>query len=110
MVTACLLVYLVRVLANRLAAVLPAPPAAGGCAEGSPAPHSPDAPAAARSKSEEAEAEGIKYEGYAEAIAGMQVRGKGGSGECIVFGTQKLWYGGCPAQALMAGDGQCWRP
>lgn len=75
MVVACLLAYLVRVLVNRLVALLPAPPAAAAPArEGTPSVTSPPtSPEPPHSKSDEHEQEGVKYEGYAEAIAGMQV-------------------------------------
>eukprot|EP00887_Chlorella_sp_A99_P003923 scaffold11.g3923.t1 len=82
MVSACLLVYLVRVLITRIAAALPEPPPAAPAAPASPAAAespaaapgaaSPEAARPPRSESEEQEQEGIKYEGYAEAIAGMR--------------------------------------
>ncbi|KAL4855216.1 hypothetical protein ACK3TF_004204 [Chlorella vulgaris] len=86
----CLIFYAVRLLVNRLAAVLPAPPAAGRprrtsshlAAAGSGGGGSTAEDAAVGSpasvvsaiRSEEQEGEGIKYEGYAEAIAAAQVQ------------------------------------
>lgn len=88
----CLIFYTVRLLVNRLAEMLPAPPAARR-----PPPRAPRTLSSANGdagsgalggaagsprsllgglRSEEVEAEGIKYEGYAEAIAAAQVRGK----------------------------------
>ena len=71
----CLIFYTVRLLLTRMVTWLPDPPTLRA------APHA--GPAAAtgsvtpvispKTRSEEAEAEGIKYEGYAEAIAAAQV-------------------------------------
>lgn len=83
----CLILYTVRLLVNRLAGALPAPPraaappahaAAAGPADAAAASAAAGAAredvAASKTRSEEAEGEGIKYEGYAEAIAAAQVR------------------------------------
>jgi hypothetical protein len=91
----CLILYTVRLLVNRLAGALPAPPhaaalpsaglaalpastadaaataAAAGAAAGAAAV---DEAAVRKARSEEAEGEGIKYEGYAEAIAAAQAQ------------------------------------
>ena len=92
----CLILYTVRLLFHRMAAVLPAPPAhagvpaaaapaalgsggggAAGAAVGAAVGTAAGAAAAAgvgKTRSEEAEGEGIKYEGYAEAIAAAQAQ------------------------------------
>lgn len=88
----CLILYTVRLVVNRLAGALPAPPratapasagaasaeavpvaAAAGAAGAAAAVGAVDEAAARKARSEEAEGEGIKYEGYAEAIAAAQV-------------------------------------
>jgi hypothetical protein len=81
----CLIFYTVRLLVNRLAGMLPAPPTPGRTDSGAVAPaarrsasgeaagHAVGSPASAV-RSDDQEAEGIKYEGYAEAIAAAQVR------------------------------------
>lgn len=118
----CLILYTVRLLVNRLADALPAPPRALDVAAPSePAAASPPAAAAAPpaalgplaagvaavvaagapagaagqgakpTRSEEQEAEGVKYEGYAEAIAAAQVhlrflRGEGAGVQICICG------------------------
>ncbi len=94
----CLILYTVRLLVNRLAGALPAPPraAAPAAAGAAPAvaaaaaqPGAAGAAAAAdelavrKARSEEAEGEGIKYEGYAEAIAAAQVRYREAAACCL---------------------------
>lgn len=88
----CLILYTVRLVVNRLAGALPLPPraaalasagaasaeavpvaAAAGAAGAAAAAGAVDEAAARKVRSEEAEGEGIKYEGYAEAIAAAQV-------------------------------------
>lgn len=89
----CLILYTVRLVVNRLAGALPAPPratapasagaasaeavpvaAAAGAAGAAAAVGAVDEAAARKARSEEAEGEGIKYEGYAEAIAAAQAQ------------------------------------
>lgn len=95
----CLILYTVRLLVNRLAGALPAPPraaaaaAAAGAAPAAPAAAAPPGAAGAsagvdevavrKARSEEAEGEGIKYEGYAEAIAAAQVRWLEAAAGCL---------------------------
>jgi hypothetical protein len=89
----CLIFYTVRLLVNRLAGMLPAPPAAAAAAVAPARPASAIAAGSSaaaggagvgKSRSEEQEAEGIKYEGYAEAIAAAQVRGRAGAAHPLV--------------------------
>jgi hypothetical protein len=108
----CFIFYAVRLLVNRLAAVLPAPPAAGRprrssshlAAAGSGGGGSTAEDAAVGSpasvvnaiKSEEQEGEGIKYEGYAEAIAAAQVwccrpGNVVRSGHCSCHSSARCW-------------------
>ena len=91
----CLILYTVRLLVNRLAGALPVPPrppaapaaaaaagAAAGAAAPAPAAGEKAAGAVGKSRSEEAEGEGIKYEGYAEAIAAAQASAGCRTGLC----------------------------
>lgn len=110
----CLIFYTVRLLVNRLAGALPPPPApaallpapaaaaaaaskaaAGGAVAGAAA----GATAAAKgARSEEAEGEGIKYEGYEAAIAAAQAQptspATGSPGDSAAAGPDKPGSGG----------------